>query len=170
MAMSSTFKQVVQFGAVGFMNTFVNYGVYVAAVALGAHYLVGSVLGYVISVFSAWLFQYFIIFREGGVDSDQPWWRTLIKTYISYGFTGLILNNVLLVLLLDVAHYEVLFEPLFLLGDFFFFDTPRGMAEYLAPLLVMVVAVPINFILNKFWAYGKPKGNEIEASAEKMVK
>ncbi len=170
MAMNSTVKQAIQFGAVGFMNTFVNYGVYVAAVTLGAHYLVGSVLGYAISVFSAWLFQYFIIFREGGVDSAQPWWRTLIKTYVSYGFTGLILNNVLLVLLLEVAHYEVLFEPLFLMGEVFFFDTPRAMAEYLAPLLVMVVAVPINFVLNKFWAYAKPKADTAEGSSAKVIK
>lgn len=170
MAMNATLKQAVQFGAVGFMNTFVNYGVYVAAVALGAHYLVGSVLGYMVSVFSAWLFQYFIIFREGGVDSPQPWWRSLVKTYLAYGFTGLILNNVLLVLLLDVAHYEVLFDPLFVLGSFFIFDTPRGMAEYLAPLLVMVVAVPINFALNKFWAYGKPKADAAQGSASKVIK
>ena len=116
------------------------------------------------------MFQYFIIFREGGVDSEQPWWRTLIKTYVSYGFTGLILNNVLLVLLLEVAHYEVLFEPLFLMGEVFFFDTPRAMAEYLAPLLVMVVAVPINFVLNKFWAYGEPKADTAEGSSAKVIK
>lgn len=168
--MQSTAKQAIQFAAVGAFNTLLNYGVYVLAITLGAHYLVASVLGYVISVFSAWLFQYFIVFREGGADSDQPWWRTVIKTYVSYGFTGLILNNILLVLLLDVAHYEVVFEPLFAMGEFFVFDTPRGMAEYLAPFLVMVVAVPINFALNKFWAYGKPKADAAQGSASKVIK
>lgn len=158
--MRNTAKQALQFAGVGAFNTVLNYGIYAAAITLGAHYLVASILGYVISVFSAWLFQYFIVFREGGADSDQPWWKTVIKTYLSYGFTGLILNNILLILLLDVAHYEVILEPLFAMGTFFIFDTPRGMAEYLAPFIVMVVAVPINFILNKFWAYGKPKADK----------
>lgn len=146
-------RQVVGFLAVGLFNTVLNYAVYCAVVALGGHYLAASVTGWVISVFSAWLLQYFFVFREGGADSSQPWWKALVKTYLSYGFTGFVLTNLLLVLLLDVLHVEVLFEPLFAMGSFFLFGTPRAMAEYLAPLAVMVVNLPINFLLNKFWAY-----------------
>ncbi|MDY4170537.1 MAG: GtrA family protein [[Ruminococcus] gnavus] len=28
-----------------------------------------------------------------------------------------------------------------------------GMSKYLAPLINLVISVPINFLLNKFWAY-----------------
>lgn len=146
-------RQVAGFLAVGLFNTVLNYAVYCAVIALGGHYLAASVTGWVVSVFSAWLLQYFFVFREGGADSPQPWWQALVKTYLSYGFTGFVLANLLLVLMLDVAHVEVVLEPLFAMGSFFVFDTPRAMAEYLAPLAVMVVNLPINFLLNKFWAY-----------------
>lgn len=146
-------KQVIGFLAVGGFNTVLNYGVYCAIIALGGHYLLASVTGWVVSVFSAWVLQYFFVFREGGVNSSQPWWQALIKTYISYGFTGFVLANALLVLMLDVAHVEVLFEPLFVMDSFFIFGSARSMAEYLAPLLVMIINLPINFLLNKFWAY-----------------
>lgn len=152
-------RQVAGFLAVGLFNTVLNYAVYCAVIALGGHYLAASVTGWVVSVFSAWLLQYFFVFREGGADSPQPWWQALVKTYLSYGFTGFVLANLLLVLMLDVAHVEVVLEPLFAMGSFFVFDTPRAMAEYLAPLAVMVVNLPINFLLNKFWAY-REKGSK----------
>lgn len=148
-------KQVLGFLAVGGFNTVLNYAIYCAIVAAGGHYLAASITGWVISVFSAWLFQYFLVFREGGVDSPQPWWQALVKTYLAYGFTGFVLTNALLVLMLDVAHIEVLFEPLFVMGDFFIFGSARQAAEYVAPLVVMVINLPLNFLLNKFWAYGK---------------
>lgn len=147
-------RQAIGFLAVGAFNTVLNYGVYCTVVALGGHYLVASVVGWVVSVFSAWLFQYFLVFREGGVESSTPWWQVLIKTYLSYGFTGFILANVMLVLLLDVAHIEVILEPLFVMDSFFIFGSAREMAEYITPLIVMVINLPINFLLNKFWAYG----------------
>ena len=34
-----------------------------------------------------------------------------------------------------------------------------AMAEYVAPLIVMVINLPINFLLNKFWAY-REKGSK----------
>lgn len=146
-------RQVLGFLGVGLFNTVLNYGVYCAVIALGGHYLVASIAGWVISVFSAWVLQYLFVFREGGADSPQPWWQALVKTYLSYGFTGFILANVLLVLMLDIAHVEVLFEPLFVMDSFFVFGSARAMAEYVAPLIVMVINLPINFLLNKFWAY-----------------
>ena len=45
------------------------------------------------------------------------------------------------------------------MGSVFVFGSPREMAEYLAPLAVMVVNLPINFLLNKFWAY-REKGSK----------
>lgn len=150
-------KQLVAFGLVGAMNACVSYATYVIAITLGAHYLVASILGYVISVFSAWLWQYFVIFKEGGVKSDEKWWKSLIKTYITYATTGLILNNILLFLMLDVIHIEQFLEWVTYPILFLTFDSARDLAEYIAPLIAMVIAVPINFLLNKFWAFGEKK-------------
>ena len=57
--------------------------------------------------------------------------RTLIKTYVSYSFTGLFLNSVLLILLIDILH----------------------VSAFIAPVVNIAINVPINFLLNKFWAY-----------------
>lgn len=150
-------KEVVAFGMVGVFNAVLNYAVYAISLTLGAHWLVASILGYVISVFSAWVWQYFVVFREGGVLSDEPWWRSVVKTYITYATTGLILNNILLFLMLDVIHIENFLEWAVDWITVINFETARDLAEYISPLIVMVLVVPINFLLNKFWAFGKKK-------------
>ena len=57
----------------------------------------------------------------------------LFKTYVSYGFTGLILNNILSVLWVSVLH----------------------ISKMLAPIINLVISIPINFFMNKLWAFGK---------------
>ena len=60
-------------------------------------------------------------------------WAALFKTYVSYGFTGLILNNILSVLWVSVLH----------------------ISKMLAPIINLVISIPINFFMNKLWAFGK---------------
>ncbi len=66
--------------------------------------------------------------RETGRKSV---WKTLLKTYITYSVTGLFLNAALLYLWVQVLH----------------------ISEFIAPLLNIPFSVPINFILNKCWAF-----------------
>ena len=58
-------------------------------------------------------------------------WKSLIKTYISYSFTGLFLNSILLVLWVKIL----------------------GVSEFIAPLINLIFSVPLNFIINKLWAF-----------------
>ncbi|MCR4902230.1 MAG: GtrA family protein, partial [Butyrivibrio sp.] len=67
--------------------------------------------------------------------AERVWWKALIKTYISYSFTGLFLNSVLLILWVQVL----------------------GISEFIAPIINLLVSVPINFIINKFWAFKTEK-------------
>ena len=60
-------------------------------------------------------------------------WKALLKTYVSYGFTGIILNNILLVLWVRVI----------------------GINKMLAPIINLIINIPINFFMNKLWAFGK---------------
>lgn len=149
--------QFVKFGLVGLLNTIISYAIYVAALSLGAHYLVASVLGYVVSVFHAWVWQYFVVFKNED-EHGQVWWRSLAKTYASYAATGLVLNNILLLLLLDVIHIEFLFGWLFEQGEFLAFSSAQEFAKYIAPFCVLIVTIPINFILNKYWAFRSRHG------------
>ena len=78
------------------------------------------------------------VFKEDESKEKRVWWKTLIKTYLAYAFTGLGLSNLISHVGVNVFH----------------------LSKYIPPLINLVVAVPINFVLNKFWAYGQKKGKE----------
>ena len=54
-----------------------------------------------------------------------------LKTFISYAGTGLILNNVLLILWIDILNLNTL----------------------VGPILNLFITIPLNFLLNKYWAF-----------------
>ena len=54
---------------------------------------------------------------------------------MSYAFTGLFLNSVLSILWVEIV----------------------GLPKLIAPIINLLVSVPINFLLNKFWTF-KQKG------------
>lgn len=57
--------------------------------------------------------------------------RTFLKTYISYAGTGFVLSNILLILWVETCN----------------------ILEIIAPLINLCVTTPINFFINKYWAY-----------------
>ena len=95
-------------------------------------YLAGNVISFVISV--AWSFYWNnkLVFtkKEGEV---RVWWKALLKTYASYAFSGLILSSILSWIWIKVL----------------------GVSSFIAPLINLIVTVPINFLMNKFWAFGE---------------
>lgn len=57
--------------------------------------------------------------------------KSLCKTYITYGVTGILLSNILSYLWIECI----------------------GMSKYIAPILNIIICVPLNFILNKYWSF-----------------
>lgn len=146
--------QFIKFGLVGLSNTVVSYGTYVVCVTLGAHYLLASVAGFILSVLNAYFWSNKFVFKQEEGAEKRVWWKVLIKTYIAYGFSGLILNNVLLILWIDVIHIGNHVGPLLeLLAKLGIQMTGAGFSEYVAPVLNMLLTVPLNYVINKFWAY-----------------
>ena len=132
------FLQFVKFGIIGLSNTVVSYVLYLGTLLLlqsrgwfpKIDYLIGNVVGFVLSVLWSFYWNRKFVFRaEEG--KQIPWLRALVKTYISYAFTGLFLNSVLSVLWVEVF----------------------GMSKIVAPILNLIISVPINFLMNKFWAF-----------------
>ena len=70
-----------------------------------------------------------------GSGEQRDTWRTLIKTYMAYGFTGIILNNVLSAIWINAL----------------------GISKYVAPMLNLIFSIPLNFIINKLWAFRTKK-------------
>ena len=98
----------------------------------------------------------------------RVWWKVLIKTYISYSITGLFLTALLLWLWLDVinlgSHIGGLCDWLAGIGIQF---QPEDLAASLAPLLNMFITIPLNFVINKFWAYWQKKPAEKNPEQER---
>lgn len=124
--------QFIKFGLVGLTNTALSYGIYALILWLGGHYLVASVVSFIISVAWSYMLNNRFVFKKSEGET-RVWWKTLLKTYVSYGVTGLVLANVLLYLWIDVL----------------------GVNQYLAFILNLVITVPLNFLLNKLWAFKK---------------
>ena len=120
--------QFLKFGLVGVLNTVIAYVVYLFFVMVGIHYMISNLIGFSVSVVNSYYWNNRYVFKAEG---QRVWWKTLAKTYISYAGTGIVLSSLLLFLWVDVC----------------------GIMEEVAPLLNLLFTVPINFIVNKFWAY-----------------
>ena len=134
----SGFMQFVKFGIVGVSNTVISYVLYMvtlfglkkAGMLPHADYLAAQGVAFVLSVLWSfyWNQKTVFVLKEG---QQRSMWKALLKTYVSYSFTGLFLCTALLVLWVQVLH----------------------ISEYVAPLINLVVSVPVNFLINKFWAF-----------------
>lgn len=124
------FMQFVKFGVVGVSNTLISYVSYLIFYFLGCHYLVASVLGFVISVTNSYYWNNRYVFATGEGEK-RVWWRVYIKTFLAYASTGLVLANILLVIWVQICKIPEIF----------------------APVLNLLITIPLNFIINKYWAY-----------------
>ena len=128
--------QFIKFGIVGVSNTLLSYAINVAVLLMLApfqlpwDYFAANITAFILSV--AWSFfwnnKYVFTAREGE-KRDIP--SALLKTYVSYALTGLVLANILSYIWIDVI----------------------GISRFIAPLFNLVISAPVNFLLNKLWAF-----------------
>ncbi len=124
--------QFVKFGMVGGFNTILSY-----VIVNGMFYAwkvneqIGNFVAFIITVFISYMINSRFVFSE--TAKEQSFLAGLVKVYISYSITGLFIASALLYI--EVHILEI---PL-----------------YIATFANIFITVPINFILNKFWAYKK---------------
>ena len=124
-SVKDNFIQFIKFGLVGVSNTAVGFGVYYLLFYCGVHYLIANVLSWLISVFNAFYWNNRYVFRSG-----NGWWRTLFRTYISYG-ASLVVSTLMMYVLVVFLY----------------------VSPVVSPVICLVITIPLNFILNKFWAF-----------------
>ena len=136
--------QFIKFGLIGVTNTLLSYGIYMLVIwiltpyNISFDYLIGSVLGFIISVLWSFFWNNKLVFTEGSEKRNIL--KSLLKTYLSYATTGIVLSNILLFLFVDLM----------------------GISKAVAPFLGLLITVPLNFVLNKYWAFRKErKGNSM---------
>lgn len=128
--------QFVKFGIVGVSNTVISYVINVLVLLVmkpmdvSWDYFVGNIVSFILSVLWSfyWNNKYVFTLEEGKSRSIG---KALFKTYVSYGFTGIILNNILSWIWVSVL----------------------CISKYIAPIINLVASVPINFFMNKLWAF-----------------
>ena len=130
------FMQFVKFGIIGLSNTVISYILNVAVLLILSPFSVswdffaGNMVGFLLSVLWSfyWNNRFVFTMQEG---QQRSVWKALLKTYLAYGFTGIILNNILSWLWI----------------------TKLGISKFIAPVINLIVSVPLNFIINKLWAF-----------------
>jgi len=130
--------EFVKFGIVGLSNTLISYFIYLIVLntldSLGIFvqfdYFIANIVAFVLSVLWSFYWNNKYVFKvEDGKERNIV--SALIKTYMSYAFTGLLLNNVLAYVWIDMLSIN----------------------KNVAPLITLIISVPINFVMNKLWAF-----------------
>lgn len=134
--------QFIKFAMVGISNVAVSYTINVSTLFflqrfdLKFDYMIANVTAFVLSVLWSYHWNSRYVFHP---DQKEKHWRikTLVKTYVSYAFSGIVLNNVLATLWIRVL----------------------GISKYLSPLLNLPFSMPVNFFMQKLWAYKEKRKN-----------
>ena len=137
-----TIIQFIKFGIVGLSNTVISYVIYVLLVYINFHYIFANIFAFIISVLNSFFWNNKYVFKSE--NNKRNIFHSLIKTYISYAFSGIIIGNLLLFIFIDILH----------------------ISKYIAPFFGLFISVPLNFLLNKQWVFKSEKQKE-DISIEK---
>lgn len=120
-------RQFIKFAVVGCSNTVINLAVYYLCLHLGIHYIFAYTLGFLVSVCNAFYWNNKYVFKN---KQEKSLIKAFAKVIASYGLS--------------------FFISIVLMG---IFVGRLGISTYIAPLLKMAITIPLNFILNKTWAF-----------------
>lgn len=124
-----SFVQFVKFSMVGLSNTLITYFSYVICVFFGLHYQLSNFIGYIIGTLNSFFWNNKYVFKQKEGEK-----RSLIKAFIKCVMSyagGYVVSTVLLFVWVQQLH----------------------LSEYIAPIISLIITVPLNFILNKKWAF-----------------
>ena len=123
-------KQFFKFCMVGIGNNVVSLAVYYIVLWKNSNqYMLGSILGAILSIFHGFLWSNFYVFPQRN-QTIREFFLSLGKCYLSYGGTS-ILSNFLL--LFEVSYFNI--------------------SKIYAPIINLIITIPLNFLLNKIWVF-----------------
>ena len=118
----------------GVSNTLVSWAIYYFVLWINEDlYMLGSILGMIISIANAFFWNDKFVFKSRENDIKSKLTR-LMKTYVSYGGTSLLATVLLW------AEVELM-----------------GVSKVLAPIVNLIITIPLNFLINKFWTFRSSK-------------
>lgn len=129
--------QFIKFGIVGVSNTLVSYLLNLLCLFVldkyhvVCDYVIANMVAFVLSVLWSFYWNERFVFTKQNEDYKSNKFVRLLKMYLSYGFTGIILNNILSFVWISVL----------------------GISKVIAPLINSAIGVPINYVINKKWTF-----------------
>ena len=157
----SSLIQFIKFGLVGVSNTAISYGIemlcyyvlfkntkFIGILNLLAllgistdgnnvKIVITTIIAFVVSVSNSYFWNNRYVFGSGKKSFSEHF-KTYFKTFACYGITGLILSPIIKILLTKIS------VPFFI-----------------ASLGALGITIPLNFVMNKFWAFkSKPTKDE----------
>jgi len=146
--------QFVKFCVVGVTNTLISYLINVGVLAIlkntslsepvtiskltfSPDVVIGNTVAFILSVLWSfyWNNKYVFSLEKG---QKRNLFLSLLKTYASYSITGIFLTFVLSWLWVDVL----------------------GISKFIAPIINLFISVPVNFLMNKLWAFKSKKAED----------
>jgi putative flippase GtrA len=121
--------QFIKFSIVGVLNTAIALGIYYIFIWINYSItmaMLGQAVGWVFGVLNAFILNRLFVFKE----SKELWWKVLIKLYLAYAMS----------LGITLALTFVLIEII-------------GISAVITPLLILIVTVPFNFLMSKYWSF-----------------
>lgn len=135
--------QFIKFGLVGVSNTVVLYVTYYVLIKFNVQYIIANTIAYFVSVINAYIWNAKLVFKQSNNAKEKEKAKSAAKLFVSYTFT-LFLGTILLYVWVDIL----------------------GISKVIGPIINFPITIPINFFLNKLWAFKDKKVINIEQDIE----
>lgn len=137
------YRELIAYGVVGVMTTVINMVVFwLFNTPLAVHYTVANIIAWVLAVVFAFFANKIFVFENHG------WSGTVVlheaTTFFLSRIASLLVDMAGMALMIDVLHCE----------------------EMLSKLVVNILVILINYVLGKFWVFGKKAASKKASDGE----
>ena len=130
----NTMTQFLQFGVVGVINTLMHAIIANIAIRFGVDRVVAQGIGYLISSVNGYLMNKIFVFEKKEKDKTM-----IVRYYMAYAMSFL--------LTIALSYFYV--NILNIQTEYLIFNIPVDILSF----LTLIVTVPLNFCLSRFWIY-----------------
>lgn len=124
--------QFTNFSIVGLINLVLSYILYIVFISFNLHYQVANQIAFWLTVLNGYILNKYWVFKIAKNKRESHQKLSIIKYFIIYG-SNIILGVLILYFFVDII----------------------GVNKYVVPFFSMPITVPLNYFLNKQWAFRK---------------
>lgn len=149
--MTDNISKFVKFGFVILLSLAINLGVLHLCNYLTINTLISKIISFIVTTLHCFAWNYFFVFED---DMKEVWWLALIKTFVVFILTFVLLNTSLNWVWANIFHITTVE----LGGSIFITDSGEtiqsgGQLVDLSPMLNLSILTIVSFIACDKWAY-----------------